>query len=193
MSRDQLPVVKITSAEWKDAMLLDADKRERAIFLPAMEIYDSEKHKYYVGIGLLHAMLTQQVKIACKCGVMCNFGQRARAPGASQSLFFVNCGMNRELKSRELECDFYGQLRMPSSFMWKHAQEIVGLGKDKYRLNPDHEETKKRKRDAEVAEKDLSLLWPCPVCGHKPPQWDKVTAEDRKLLLGIMEKICNNN
>ena len=81
---------------------------------------------------------------------------------------------------------------MPSSFMWKHAQEIVGLGKEKYRLNPDHEETKKRKRDAEVAEKDLSLLWPCPVCGHKPPQWDRVTAEDRKLLLGIMEKICNN-
>lgn len=176
---------KVTSAEW--LKLPDAHKKANVMFHPIPEKCGKDKTKSYVPHLMLHDMLDRQVRIACYCGMLCNYGERKSKKTGIKA--YVNCGRNRERRSRALECEFYGQTQMKADYMWKHAQRIVNCGDDRAtKINDQSLEERKRKREAELEVKDLGVCFPCPVCAYEPARIAALTEEEKKALKLVMER-----
>jgi hypothetical protein len=176
---------KVTSTEWYK--LSDDFKKANVVFHAIPEKCGKDKTKSYVPRAMLNDMLNRQVKLACYCGVLCNYGERKSKKAGIKA--YVNCGLNRERKSRALECGYYGQTLMKSDFMWKHAQRIVNCGDGSTtKINEQSLEERKRKREAELEIKDLGVCFPCPVCAYEPARIAALTEEEKKALKVVLER-----
>lgn len=168
---------RVTLADW--GKLSEEGKKATVMFHAIAEPCGKDKSKKYIPRELLSDMLLRQVRIACECGLLCNYGERASKKGGVKS--YVNCGRNRDRKARALECKYYGQVAsMPEDFMWKHAQRIVNrCDGNGTKINEQSAEERVRKRKEMEGEKDLQVCWPCPVCTYTPERFKNLTDEEK--------------